>query len=175
MNYIKMFIANGNGGPGNRVYLFVSDYTCYHEGRSSQDMGNFQYGTPFTDKSESFIMESLASEHVRGLTIYGGEPMEPYNQERLIPLLEKIRASFPQKSIWIYTNYILEDLIIGGRYRSSSTDQLLSLTDVLVDGKFVQVLEDNDLVYHRSRNQRILNVKLSLQEQSPIWFVENNP
>lgn len=172
MNYIKIFICDSDNGPGKRVCLFISDYTCFREGRANPDMGNFQYGTPFTDKTEDSIMKALSSASIQGLTILGGEPMEPYNLERLIPLLEKVRASLPQKDIWIYTGYILEDLIIGGRYRSANTDLLLSLTDVLVDGKFVQVLEDADLVYHRSRNQRILDVKLSLRKQSPIWFRE---
>ena len=96
-------------------------------------------------------------EYIEGLTLLGGEPFEPENQAVLVGLLRKVKQIYPKKSVWCYTGYTYErDLLRGGEKHTSHTDEMLSLIDVLVDGRFLLAEKDITLLYRGSRNQRIL-------------------
>lgn len=110
------------------------------------------------------ILSMLDSSYVDGLTLLGGEPFEPANQEGLLPLLRKVRAAYPDKSIWCYTGYTLEqDLLSPSRARCQYTDEMLSLIDVLVDGEFIEAKKNIRLKFRGSENQRIIDLKATLQ------------
>ena len=89
----------------------------------------------------------------------GGDPTEPVNQKGLLPLLRKIKESFPQKSIWVYSGYLYEDFAEGGRAYCEATEEFLSYCDVMVDGPFVQAKRNLMLSYRGSENQRIIDIK----------------
>ena len=96
-------------------------------------------------------------EYIEGLTLLGGEPFEPENQAVLVGLLRKVKQIYPKKNVWCYTGYTYErDLLRGGEKHTSHTDEMLSLIDVLVDGRFLLAERDITLLYRGSRNQRIL-------------------
>ena len=93
-----------------------------------------------------------------------GEPFEPQNQQVLVQLLRKVREQYPEKNIWCYTGYLYDkELLRESRARGERTDEMLSMIDVLVDGRFVEALKDIRLVFRGSSNQRIIDVKKSLQ------------
>ena len=107
MNYAsinEMDIANGTG---LRVNLFVSGCTHHCKGCFNPEAWDFNYGKKFTEKTEQQIIEYMNFDYIKGITILGGEPMEPENQKALLPFLKKIKSMFPNKDIWIYSGYTL--------------------------------------------------------------------
>ena len=152
----KTDIANGEGV---RVSLFVSGCRNCCTGCFNQETWDFCYGQEFTPATEDELLYALEPDFINGLTILGGEPFEPENQQVLAPFLQRVKQKFPQKTIWCYTGGILERDILSatGRCNTPFTEQMLSCIDVLVDGPFVESEKDITLQFRGSRNQRILN------------------
>ena len=164
MNYgeIKNYdIANGEGV---RVSLFVSGCTHHCKNCFNPETWSFEYGKPFTKETEDYIIECLSPDYIDGLSLLGGEPFEPQNQEALLPFLRRVKSELPNKNIWCYTGYLFDkELLSESRARCEFTDEMLSLIDVLVDGEFVQALYDISLAFRGSSNQRIIDVQKSLE------------
>ena len=149
MNYAgikKVDIANG---PGVRVSLFVSGCRNHCPGCFNPETWDFGYGELFTRKTEKEIIKALRPSWIQGLSILGGDPMEPENQRALLPLLKRIRVMLPEKDVWLYTGYCME---------SVSSSPLLPYVDVVVDGPFIEAEKDAGLAFRGSRNQRIIEV-----------------
>ena len=171
MNYAAIKWADVANGPGVRVSLFVSGCTHRCPGCFNGEAQDFSYGRPFTREEEDRIVRALAPDHIKGLSLLGGEPFEPDNQRALLPLLRRVRAAYPGKEVWCYSGYILEtELWRDSRARCEYTDEMLSLIDVLVDGPFIQEQKDLNLRFRGSANQRILNVPASIQAQAPVLW-----
>ena len=162
MNYaeIKKFdIANG---VGVRTTLFVSG--CRHRcpGCFNAEAWPFSAGRAFTPEVENEILDSLKPEYVVGLSVLGGEPLEPENQSALAPFLERVRASYPKKSTWLWTGFTWEQLSDDQcRSHTEDLDRILANIDVLVDGPFVEEQKDLMLRFRGSSNQRIIDVVAS--------------
>ncbi len=108
---------------------------------------------------EERLLEECAPSYIAGLTLLGGEPMEPENQRALLPFLRRFKARYPEKTVWCYSGYTYEQLTgEGSRCRCEATDGMLSLIDVLVDGEFVQALYDITLRFRGSSNQRLIDL-----------------
>ena len=161
MNYASIRECDIANGEGVRVSLFVSGCTRHCKGCFNEEAQAFDYGKPFTAETERGIFDALAPGHIAGLSILGGEPMEPENQRALVPFLRRLRERFgDSKSVWVYTGCVLEtELKAESRWRTEATDELLSLVDVLVDGPFVEELKDISLRFRGSSNQRIIDLK----------------
>jgi anaerobic ribonucleoside-triphosphate reductase activating protein len=164
MNYadIKQYdIANG---IGVRVSLFVSGCTHHCKECFNKEAWDFNYGKPFTDKEIDRIIQYLKPGYVAGLSLLGGEPMEPENQAGLLPLLRKVREIYPEKTIWCYSGYLFDKDIVGRMCKESEiTRELLSYIDILVDGEFVLEKKNLKVNFRGSDNQRIIDVKKSLE------------
>ena len=171
---IKKFdIANG---MGVRVSLFVSGCTHHCKNCFNEVTWDFRYGQEFTKETEDMIMEYLKPSHVAGLTLIGGEPMEQSNQRGLLPLVKRVKETYPNKNIWCYSGYLFdEELLKPSRARCEVTDELLSYIDILVDGKFVEELKDVTLRFKGSSNQRIIDVQESLRQQKVVLSELNDP
>ncbi len=163
MNYgeIKNYdIANG---LGVRVSLFVSGCTHHCKGCFNPMTWDFSYGKPFTDETIAELIEMLSPSYIDGLTLLGGEPFEPDNQRALVPLLRQVRKHCPEKNIWCYTGYLLdEELLKPSRARCEVTDEMLSMIDVLVDGEFVEEKKNISLSFRGSENQRLIDLPPTL-------------
>lgn len=165
----KRDIANG---IGVRVSLFVSGCTHHCKNCFNQETWDFSYGTPFTKETEELLLQALEPSYIHGLTLLGGEPLEPCNQAALLPFLQTVRAHYPQKTIWCYTGYILESDLLSstGRAYCPETPSLLSLVDVLVDGPFVEAQKNIQLAFRGSENQRLINLPKTLSEgRCVLW------
>lgn len=150
-------IANG---PGVRVTLFVSGCTNHCPGCFQKETWDFDYGEPYTDRTQADIIRMLEPNYIAGLTLLGGEPFEPQNQRGLVPLLREVRAKYPDKTIWAFSGNTYEEITTPGAHPNCEvTDELLSLIDVLVDGRFVQALYDISLRFRGSSNQRLIDMK----------------
>lgn len=149
-------IANGSGV---RVSLFVSGCRNHCKNCFQPETWDFHYGNPYTEETERHIIKSLSHQYIQGLTLLGGEPLEPENQEVLVRLLRKVKAIYPEKDVWCYTGYTLEQAKRSGSCcRCDVTDEMLSLIDVLVDGRYEDELRDISLKFRGSSNQRIIDM-----------------
>ncbi len=171
MNYAKINKNDIANGIGVRVTLFVSGCTHFCKGCFNSEAWDFNYGEPFTEDTENELLEALAPSWIDGLTLLGGEPMEPQNQRALLPFLEKLKEMYPKKTIWCFSGYTLEDeLLSDSRARCEVTDEMLSHIDVLVDGEFVEELKDISLRFKGSSNQRLIDLKPTLASgEVVIW------
>lgn len=133
---------------------------------------DFEYGNPFTADTENAVIEALAPDYMAGITLLGGEPMEPVNQRGLLPLLKRIRRELPQKTVWAYTGYVYEDLLEGGRAHCEVTEELLSLCDILVDGPFIVEKKNISLRFRGSENQRIIDLKATRETGKVVLAME---
>lgn len=165
----KCDIANG---IGVRVTLFVSGCTNHCPDCFQPQTWDFDYGKSFTDETKEEIFAELDKPFINGLTVLGGEPFEPRNQRELLPLLREVREKYPDKNIWCFTGFRLDDeLLRDGSYpRCEATDGMLACINVLVDGRFVKELKDISLQFRGSRNQRVIDMDRTRETgQVTIW------
>lgn len=163
----KTDIANG---PGVRVSLFVSGCRHHCKGCFQPETWDFTFGTEYTDRTTEEILEALEPEYINGLTVLGGEPFEPENQRELYYLYKKVREHFPKKTIWVYSGYTLDKDLLqeGALARCDLTDEILGMIDVLVDGEFELERKNIMLKFRGSENQRLIDVKRSLEENKVV-------
>ena len=196
MNYAAMKKTDVANGPGIRVSLFVSGCTHGCKGCFNREAWDFMYGRKYTRQTEEEILEALSPSYIRGLSVLGGEPMEPQNRGEVLSLLRKVRERYPDKDIWCYTGYDYEKDLLrwvqeensqdvkgeeGEKERNMGLDmtqstgktlgqvaEMLSLIDVLVDGEFVEERKNLRLAFRGSENQRLIDVKESFRLGSTI-------
>ncbi len=172
MNYANIKTYSIENGTGVRVSLFVSGCTHHCKDCFNEQAWDFGYGNPFTEETENAVIEALAPDYMAGITLLGGEPMEPVNQRGLLPLLKRIRKELPQKTVWAYTGYVYEDLLEGGRAHCEVTEELLSLCDILVDGPFIADKKNISLRFRGSENQRIIDLKATRESGKVVLAME---
>ncbi len=151
MNYFKYYSIDVVNGRGTRCTLFVSG--CEHGCRGCYNQATWPLdaGLPFTDREADQIIADLCDLRVRrrGLTLTGGDPLHPANVPAVTSLLERVRRECPpEKDVWMWTGYRLQDL-------SAEQSRAVDLVDVLIDGKFVESLRDRKLLWRGSSNQVI--------------------
>ena len=165
MNYGQIYYNDVANGVGCRTALFVSGCTHHCKGCFNEMTWDFNYGEPYTKEVENEIVESLKPSYIAGLTILGGEPMEIVNQKEVRTLLKRIKEEVPRASIWIYSGYLWEELtdLSNKRCHGDDTNAILSMTDILVDGEFMEDKRNLMLRFRGSENQRIIDVKESIK------------
>lgn len=176
MNYATIKKTDVANGPGVRVSLFVSGCTHHCKGCFNSEAWDFHYGQAYTEETEQEILQALAPDYIRGLSLLGGEPMEPENRGAVLSLVKKVREQYPQKTIWCYTGDVYENLLEGGPRHTPFTNRLLACIDILVDGPFVEGQKDVTLRFCGSANQRIIDLNatraaghVTLWEDDPIF------
>lgn len=171
MNFATIKNCDIANGPGVRVSLFVSGCTHRCKGCFNEVAWDFDYGEPFTQQTVDAILEMLEPDYIKGLTLLGGEPFEPQNQPAIVELLRQVKAQHPDKSIWAFSGYLFDRDILPGKLGDPAvTREFLSYLDVLVDGPFVETKKNLSLRFRGSENQRLIDVKRSLQEGSVILW-----
>jgi len=159
MNYSLIRACDIANGPGVRVSLFVSGCTHHCPGCFQPETWNFNAGQPFIWKTQHQIFELLQPDYIEGLTILGGEPLEPSNQRDLLQFVEAVRREFPNKTIWTYTGFTFEELMSRTGEYGAVTESLLSQMDILVDGPFIEAKKDLRLKFCGSSNQRLIDLR----------------
>ena len=161
MNYATIKTYDIANGLGVRVSLFVSGCTHRCKGCFNDMAWDFDYGEPFTAQTENELLEYLSPSYIRGLTLLGGEPMEPCNAKALLPFLRRYTAL--SKDLWIYSGYTLESLLAREGEDGEIVREILSYTTVLVDGPFVEEKKSVMLKFRGSSNQRLIDVQKTLK------------
>ena len=159
MNYAKIDPMSIVDGAGCRVSLFVSGCEIHCEGCFNKIAWDFNYGKEFTEIEENEILEACSKKYIAGLTILGGEPFSIQNQPTVLKLIQHFKEKYPEKTLWMYTGYVLDkDLLPGQRkYVEGVTGLILDSIDVLVDGPFILAERNLSLKFRGSNNQRILD------------------
>lgn len=174
MHYSTIKDCDIANGIGVRITLFVSGCTNHCKNCFQPQTWDFDFGEPFTEETEEKLLEMLKPDYINGLTLLGGEPMEPQNQRALVPFLKRVREAYPNKNIWCFTGFTYEVLKTDGSHpRCEVTDEMLSLIDVLVDGRYVDELKDLTLQFRGSSNQRLIDM-VKTRENGEITLLPNN-
>ena len=168
MNYATVKYNDVANGPGVRVSLFVSG--CRHrcKGCFNREAWDFNYGNEFDGSVIDSIISALEHGYVEGLSLLGGEPLEPENQEGVLALVKRVRELLPKKTVWCYTGFCFEELLEKVNNGNAVLGELLSLIDVIVDGRFVEDKKDASLIFRGSSNQRILDLKASISQGKAV-------
>ncbi len=174
MHYSTIKDCDIANGIGVRITLFVSGCTNHCKNCFQPQTWDFDFGEPFTEETEEKLLEMLKPDYINGLTLLGGEPMEPQNQRALVPFLKRVREAYPNKNIWCFTGFTYEVLKTDGSHpRCEVTDEMLSLIDVLVDGRYVDELKDLTLQFRGSSNQRLIDM-VKTRENGEVTLLPNN-
>ena len=171
MNFATIKYYDIANGPGVRTSVFVSGCRHHCPGCFNEVAWDFGYGKPFDKATRNEVFASCQPDYIAGISLLGGEPMEPQNQRALLPFLRRVRKELPEKTIWAFSGFTWEELNTPGSHPCCEvTPELLSLLDVLVDGRFVQALYDISLRFRGSSNQRIIDVPKTLESGNlTLW------
>lgn len=173
MNYADIKQYDVANGLGIRVSLFVSGCTHHCKNCFNKETWDFHFGNPFTEAEIEKILEYLKPSYVSGLSLLGGEPFEPENQPGLLPLVKKVKETYPEKNIWCYTGYLFDEDICGKMMdQVPETKELLSYIDVLIDGPFIEERKNLKIRFRGSDNQRIIDVKKTMETGEIVLWEE---
>lgn len=165
MNYHNITHDDMLNGDGFRVVLFVSGCSLHCKNCQNPQTWDKDSGILFDDDAKHEIFEQLQKDHVSGLTLSGGHPLEPYNLEQLTLLCKQVKQKFPNKTIWLYTGFVFEKVWQDyklGKY------PIWDYVDVLVDGTYVENLRDVKLKWRGSSNQRVIDLKQTLKQDKIV-------
>ena len=154
----KMDIANG---PGVRVSIFLQGCSFHCDNCFNPETWDFDNGLEFDDKVIDEIIEIGSKKHIVGLSILGGEPMHPKNIKGTIKLAKKFKKTYPDKNIWVWSGYLFDQVV---------DKEIFKYIDVLVDGQFKNELRNPNLKWRGSSNQRVINVKKSLDKGDIVLY-----
>lgn len=164
MKYANIKLADVGNGPGVRITLFVSGCSHACPGCFNYEAQDYNFGKDFTKETIDDIINLMRPKHIQGLTLLGGEPMDPVNQGGLSKLIKRVREEFGYtKDIWMWTGYTYPTSF-NKVAKTEFTDDILNNIDVLVDGRWVIELYDIRLKWRGSANQRVINMRETLEE-----------
>ncbi len=170
MNYANIKYYDIANGIGVRTSLFVSGCRNCCEDCFNKETWDFKHGKPYTKEVEKEILASLAPPYISGLTVLGGEPLEIENQLAVLELIKKVKESYPNKTVWIFSGFTYEEIMGTSRISSVVAREILQRADVLVDGRFEKDKKDITLKFRGSKNQRIIDlVKTKGNKTVTLW------
>ena len=155
----KMDISNG---PGVRVSVFMQGCSFHCKNCFNSETWDFEGGKEFNDETIETILNLCSQNYVDGLSILGGEPMHPTNIEGTTKLAKAFKEKYPNKSIWVWSGFLYD--------RDLKDKEVLKYIDVLVDGQYVDELHDPTLKWRGSSNQRVIDVKKTLQNKNIVLY-----
>lgn len=166
MRYAQIRTIDIANGEGIRVSLYVQGchrhcFNCFN-----QETWDFNGGQEFNKEIENTLIELINRPHIKGLTILGGEPLEIENRKDVSNLLKRVKESCKDKTIWLYSAFLYEDI-------KEFDVEILPYLDVLIDGPFVDELKDKRLRFKGSSNQRIIDVKKSLKNNEIVLYTNS--
>lgn len=169
MHYGNIKPFSVENGDGIRVSLFVSGCRNCCNGCFSKNTWNFGYGEEYTRETKDNILSLLKPDYIKGITVLGGEPLEPENQECVLNLLKAVKEELPSKDVWLYTGFTLEDIFADGcRANTGMVAEIIKNVDILVDGKFDEEKKNIALKFRGSENQRVIDLKETAKQKEVV-------
>lgn len=183
MNYWKINKEDVCNGEGLRVVLWLSG--CSHKCKGCQNTQTWDAnsGIPFDESAKEELFRELDKDYISGLTLTGGDPLFESNLDDVLDLVNEIRLSLPQKSIWIYTGYEWEHIFDAQWHYHPQTQEKLSIErwkrkqiishcDVLIDGRYIDFQKDITLRWRGSKNQHVIDIQKSLQKGEVVLWTD---
>lgn len=166
-------------GEGFRTVIWVSGCSMGCKGCFNPSTHNPYYGQEYTQETENYLLECLSKDYIDGITITGGNPLEDYNLDTILNLINEIRLLMPEKTIWIYTGFKFGEIFRGSPsylstkvYNNVKRRRIIEQCDVMIDGKYIDLQRNLSLKWRGSENQRVINVKETLQQRKVILYCE---
>lgn len=160
MNYNKIRKMDISNGPGVRVSIFMQGCMFNCKNCFNPETHDFNGGKEFTDDTIKRVLELCNNENIEGLSILGGEPMHPKNIEGTTKLAKAFKEKYPNKNLWVWTGYQFD--------KDLEDKEIVNYLDVLVDGQYIDELHDPTLQWRGSKNQRVIDVKKSIENRKVI-------
>lgn len=157
MNYLKIDSCDQTNGPGLRVSVFVSGCSLKCKGCFNQESWNPKAGKRFGEWEILEIIKTLHQKHISGLSILGGDPLEPCNIDNVTVFCKLVKIN-SDKPIWLWTGHKIDKYL---------NHEVLNYVDVVVDGPFIESLKVNEQGrWFGSSNQRVILVS----KQAKDWW-----
>ncbi len=161
MRYHNITTDDMLNGDGLRTVLWVAGCTHRCEGCHNPITWDIEGGIPFDEAAEAELFDKLSEDYISGVTFSGGDPLHPQNRDDITRLATKIKANFPEKTLWLYTGFDWDEI---------KELDIIPLLDVVVDGRFIKSLLDAKLHWKGSSNQRVIDVKETLRLDKIVLF-----
>lgn len=161
MRYHNITTDDMHNGDGLRTVLWVAGCTHRCEGCHNPITWDIEGGIPFDEAAEAELFDKLSEDYISGVTFSGGDPLHPQNRDDITRLATKIKADFPEKTLWLYTGFDWDEI---------KELDIIPLLDVVVDGRFIKSLLDAKLHWKGSSNQRVIDVKETLRLDKIVLF-----
>ena len=162
MRYHKIRKMDISNGPGVRVSIFMQGCSFNCKNCFNKETHDFNGGKEFNDSTIQRVLELCDNENIEGLSILGGEPMNPTNIEGTTKLAKAFKEKFPNKSVWSWSGYSFDNYL--------KDKEVVKYLDVLVDGQYNDDLRNPTLKWKGSENQRVINVQESLKDSNIVLF-----
>lgn len=176
----KMDISNGSGIG---VSLFVQGCRAHCKNCFNSETWCFSGGKEWTKQTKEEFLKLVEQQFVVRVSILGGEPLEPENVYDVLSLIKDIKAKFQDKQIWLYTGFTWEQIFklislndlnpldfFNAVKVKSARKNIVSMCDVVVDGRYVDELNDISLKWCGSSNQRVINVQKTLATDKIVLY-----
>lgn len=161
MRYNKIREMDISDGEGVRVSLFVQGCEFHCKNCFNPETWNFEGGKEFTTETLDTLLRLCDKKYIKGLSILGGEPMHPNNRETVVDIMRAFKYRFPNKDIWMWTGYTLENLLSEN---DEDIKSMLIYLDYLIDGQFIEEKKNLNLKWAGSENQRLIDIQESMKQ-----------
>ena len=165
MRYNKIRKMDISDGPGVRISIFMQGCTFKCKNCFNPETHDFKGGTEFTDETIDKVLSLAKPDHIKGLSVLGGEPMHPVNIDGTMRLAKAFKEKYPNKSVWVWSGFLYDDIMERNK-------EIFNYIDVLVDGQYDDSLHDPTLKWKGSSNQRVIDVQKSLKNKKIVLRVE---
>lgn len=180
MRFAQIRSMDISNGEGVGVSLFVQGCPFHCKNCFNSETWNFDGGKEWTEETEDKFMKLIDRPYIKRISFLGGEPLAEQNLDDVLSLIKEIRISFPEKSIWLYTGYKIEDIIKQEQYEKvsgipdiwSKRWEIIKLVNILVDGEYIDEQKDLTLKWRGSKNQRVIDVQQTLKQGKVVLYCE---
>jgi anaerobic ribonucleoside-triphosphate reductase activating protein len=168
MRYSQIIPFDVCNGKGIGLSLFVQGCKFHCKGCFNSETWNFDGGKEWNEEIKNKFFELINRPYIKRVSILGGEPLADENISEIYNLISEIKERFPDKDIWLYTGYEWDEMIM----ESNKRHYIISECDIVIDGRYIEEQRDITLPFRGSKNQRVIDVKKSLEKNEIVLYEE---